>query len=247
MRPWPIPVNELRAGGTGLPTVALERAALVAATAVRVRSPAAKPDGKMGCKTSGTGCDWRVQTTLRIPDAGSKKIRNHALALARAGLRRRGVGGFRRGREHFLGLSGLATFGAATSIPLALSLPFLPSIRGLSILPLGESSPPSPSGRPAFGTAISGLGVGGIKGLLTSLEKTPSLTRPTSPLTGPKFAASWCWAQGSCELPTAKPRMRSPYLRSEAPSLINSALVGVRHSHLKADPLGFQANPPDTT
>jgi hypothetical protein len=85
VRPWPIPVNELRAGGTGLPTVALERAALVAATAVRVRSPAAKPDGKMGCKTSGTGCGWRVQTTLRIPDAGSKKIRNHALG---AGPRR---------------------------------------------------------------------------------------------------------------------------------------------------------------
>ena len=78
-----------------------------------------------------------------------------------------------------------------------------------------------------------------MKGLLTSLEKTPSLTRPTSPLTGPRFAASWCWAQGSCELPTAKPRMRSPYLRSETPSLINSALVGVRHSHLKADPLAW--------
>jgi hypothetical protein len=167
----------------------------------------------------------------------AKKFAITRWALALAGLRRAGVGGFRRGREHFLGLSGLPTFGAATSIPLALSLPFLPPIRGLSILPVGASSPPSPSGGPAFGTAISGLGVGGMKGLLTSLEKTPSLTRPTSPLTGPRFAASWCWAQGSCELPTAKPRMRSPYLRSEAPSLINSALVGVRHSHLKADPL----------
>src|SRR5271157_5539223 len=114
----------------------------------------------------------------------AKKFAITRWALALAGLRRAGVGGFRRGREHFLGLSGLPTFGAATSIPLALSLPFLPSIRGLSILPVGASSPPSPSGGPAFGTAISALGVGGMKRLLTSLEKTPSLTRPTSPLTG---------------------------------------------------------------
>ena len=158
--PWPIPVNELRARGTGLPAVAVERAALVAATAVRVRSPAAKPDGKMGCKTSGTGCDWRVQTALRIPDARSKKIRNHALALALAGLRRAGVGGFRRGREHFLGLSGLATFGAATAIPLALSLPFLPSIRGLSILPAWRIFAAIAERRPGIRGCNIGLGGG---------------------------------------------------------------------------------------
>jgi hypothetical protein len=151
-------------------------------------------------------------------------------ALALAGLCRTGVGGFWRERKRQLGLSGLPTFGAATSIPLALSLPFLSPIGGLSILPAGAASPPSPSGGPASGTAISGLGMSGMKRLLTSLEQTRSLTRPTSPLTGARFAASWCWAQGSCELPTAKPRMRSPYLRSEATSLINSALVGVRHT-----------------
>jgi len=151
-------------------------------------------------------------------------------ALALAGLCRTGVGGFWRDRKRLLGLSSLPAFGAATSIPLALSLPFLSPVRGLSILPAGAASPPSPSRGSALGTAISGLGPGGMKRLLTSLEKTPSLTRPTSPLTRARFAASWCWAQGSCELPTAKPRMRSPYLRSEAPSLINSALVGVHYT-----------------
>ena len=50
----------------------------------------------------------------------------------------------------------------------------------------------------------------GAKRLLASFEETRSLTRPTSPLTGTGLAASWSWAQGSCELPTAKPRMRSP-------------------------------------
>jgi len=88
-----IPVNQLRARGTGLPAVAVEPAALAVATAVRVRSPAAKPDGRMSCKTSGTGCDWRVQTALGTPDAGSKKIRNHALG---AGPRQPAPGRFRR-------------------------------------------------------------------------------------------------------------------------------------------------------
>jgi hypothetical protein len=151
-------------------------------------------------------------------------------ALALAGLCRTGVGGFWRDRKHLVGLSGPPAFGAATSIPLALSLPFVSPVRSLSILPASATSPPSPSGSPTLGTTISGLGMGGMKRLLTSLEQTRSLTRPTSPLTGARFAASWCWAQGSCELPTAKPRMRSPYLRSEATSLINSALVGVRHT-----------------
>jgi hypothetical protein len=29
-------------------------------------------------------------------------------------------------------------------------------------------------------------------------------------LTCARFAASWWWTQGSCELPTVKPRMRRP-------------------------------------
>ncbi len=177
----------------------------------------------------------------------AEKFQIPCWALALADLCRTGVGGFWRDRKRWLGLSSLPTFRAATSIPLALSLSFLPAIRGLSILPAGATSPPSPSPGPASWTAISGLGMGGMKRLLTSLEQTRSLTRPSSPLTGARNAASWWWAQGSCELPTAKPRMRSPYLRSEAPSLINSALMGVRHSHLKADSRGFEAEPSGTT
>ena len=146
-----------------------------------------------------------------------------------------------------LGRGGLATFGAAASIPLALSLPFLPAIGGLPILPAGAASPPSPSRGPALGTAVSSLGMGGTKRLLASLEKTRSLPRPTSPLTGARFAASWCWAQGSCELPTAKPRMRSPYLRSEAPSRSTQPSWEYVTLHLKTPSAHFLANLPGTT
>ena len=75
---------------------------------------------------------------------------------------------------------------------------------------LARLSSPSPSCSPALEATVSSLGVGGSKRLLASFEQTRSLTRPTSPLTGTRLAASWSWAQGSCELPTAKPRMRSP-------------------------------------
>ena len=177
----------------------------------------------------------------------AKKFEFACWALTLADLRRTHAGRFRYRRELYLGLGGLPAFRAATSIPLALILPFLPPIRSLAILPAGPSLPPSPSRGLALGATVSGLGVGGTKGLLAAFEQTRSLPRPTSPLTGTRNAASWWWAQGSCELPTAKPRTRSPDLRSEAPSLINSALRGVRHSHLKADPPGFQANPPGTT
>src|SRR5262249_10874754 len=108
-----------------------------------------------------------------------------------ARLRRARAAGTRCRREHFLGCCGHPPFGASTSITPALSLPFLPTIGGLAIVPAGPPSPPSPSGGPALGTAISGLRVGGTKEFLTSLEQTPSLSRPTSPLTGPGFAASW--------------------------------------------------------
>ena len=76
---------------------------------------------------------------------------------------------------------------------------------------LARLLPPSPSRSPTLGATVSSLGMGGSKRLLASFEQTRSLTRPTSPLTGTRLAASWYWAQGSCELPTAKPRMRSPY------------------------------------
>jgi hypothetical protein len=175
----------------------------------------------------------RREVVVTARPLAAKKCAIPRWALALAGRLRRGAVGLRGSGERVLGGGGLATFGTATAIPPGLSLPFLPAIGGLPIVPAGAAAPPAPSRDPAFGTAISGVGMGGMKGLLTALEQTPSLPRPTSPLTGCRFAASWCWAQGSCQLPTAKPRMRSPYLRSEAPSGINSALVGVRHSSVK--------------
>ena len=72
----------------------------------------------------------------------------------------------------------------------------------------GSPASPATSGRAALGATVPGLGMGGTKVLLASLEQTRSLPRPTCPLTGPSLAASLMWAQGSCELPTAKPRTR---------------------------------------
>src|SRR4051812_26160114 len=112
--------------------------------------------------------------------------------------------------RHRLDLGGrrLRPLCAATAIPSALGLTLFPAVGSLTILPAGVSSPPSPGRGPTLGATVSGLGVGGLKELLAPLEQTPSLSRPTSPLTGSKIAASWMWAQGSGELPTAKPRMR---------------------------------------
>ena len=170
-------------------------------------------------------------------------------ALALAGLWRRRAGEWRCRGEVWLGRDGLATFGgAAASIPLALGLAFLLSVGGLTILAAGASPPPAPSGGSALRAAITGLGVGGMEGLLTSLEQTASLARPTSPLTGGRFAASWCWAQGSCELPTAKPRTRSP--STSAPRrLLGSTRPSWEYAtfQLTADPRGFQAAPTGTT
>jgi hypothetical protein len=91
----------------------------------------------------------------------------------------------------------LPAFGATGSIPLALCLPFFPRIRFLAMLPAVTFIPPSASSLAALRTAISGLGVGGSKRFFASLEQTRSVPRPTSPLTSSRFAASWCWAQGS--------------------------------------------------
>jgi hypothetical protein len=127
----------------------------------------------------------------------AKKFGFPGWALTLAGQRGARAGTIRCRRGHFLGLGGSATVGAATSISPALCLPILPAIGGLAILPAGTPSPPSPSRGPALGTAVARLGVGGTKGLLASLEETPSLPRPTSPLTGGRLATDWFWAQGS--------------------------------------------------
>jgi hypothetical protein len=202
---------------------------LAVATAARVRGRDATPDDRRGCKTSDRDCEASARSGRHSPAAGRKKRAIGGWALALARRLRRGAGGLRWGGERILG-GGPAMFGTARTIPAGLSLPFLPAMGSLPIVPTGAAASPSPSRGPALATAIARLGMGGMKRLLASLEKTPSLPRPTSPLTGRRFAASWCWAQGGCELPTAKPRMRSPYLRSEAPSPINSAPVRVRHA-----------------
>jgi hypothetical protein len=116
---------------------------------------------------------------------------------------RRGTGArrVRRRRERFLGLGlggrRLTPLGTATAIPSALGLTLFPTMGSLAILPAGMSSPPAPGLGAARGATISGLRVGGLKEFLAPLEKTTSLSRPSSPLTGPRIAASWIWAQGS--------------------------------------------------
>lgn len=104
----------------------------------------------------------------------------------------------------------LAALGTPTPIALALGLSLGAAVGGLTIPLAGSLFPPEPSCGSARGATVSGLGVGGSKERLASLEQTTSLAGLMSPLTGPRIAASWIWAQGSCELPTAKPRTRSP-------------------------------------
>jgi hypothetical protein len=128
----------------------------------------------------------------------AQKIEFTCWALTLAGLRRTRAGGFQCRSQRWLDLGGLPMFRALTSIPPALRPSFVPSIGGLTILPAGAPSPPSPSRGTALGATVSGLGMGGVKELLTSLEQTTSLSRPMSPLTATGIAASWSWAQGSC-------------------------------------------------
>jgi hypothetical protein len=160
----------------------------------------------------------------------ARKIRicRWALALARRHhtLGRRD---WRRGAA-CLGCRCPQALGATRPILPVLRLAFFPTVGGLPILSAGTSASPATSGRAALRATVSGLGTGGMKILLASLEQAWPLPRPTCPLTGPNLAASWMWAQGSCELPAAKPRTRSflpplrgalldhhPLLRSVAP------------------------------
>jgi hypothetical protein len=131
-----------------------------------------------------------------------------ALTLARrrrTGARRVG----RRGISH-LSFGRTSPLGAATPVSSALVPALLLTVGGPPVLPAGPSLPPPPRRRTAFGATVPGLRVGGSKGLLAPLEETAPLSRPTSPLTGAGRAASVEWAQGSGELPAAKPRVRSP-------------------------------------
>jgi hypothetical protein len=128
-------------------------------------------------------------------------------------IRHRGIGG--------PGFGHTPALGAATSVPPALGLAFLLAVGGPPVLPAGLPSPPPPCRRAALRATVPGLGVGRSEGLFASLEQTPPPSRPTRPLTGSRWAASLEWAQGSSELPTAKPRARSP-LRSAPRRLFSS-------------------------
>jgi hypothetical protein len=127
----------------------------------------------------------------------AKKIEFARWRMTLASLLWRRVMRLRGGGNRYLEFGCLPALGATVSIPLALSLPFFPHIRFLAMLPAVTFIPPSASGLAALKATISGLGVGGSKRLFASLEQTRSVPRPTSPLTSSRFAASWCWAQGS--------------------------------------------------
>ena len=167
--------------------------------------------GRVAIPLAGTA-PGRREVLIAAGTIAAKKFGLDGWALTLAPQSRTRARRVRRRGERFLGLGGCCptTLGTATAIPLALGLTFFPTFGSLLILPAGSSSPPSPSLGSALGATVSGLGVGGSKGLLASLEQTSSLARPTSPLTGARIAAVWIWAQGSGELPTAKPRTRGP-------------------------------------
>ena len=133
-------------------------------------------------------------------------FRGWALALARPGT---GCTlGLRRRLEAVLySLCSLA-FGVPGPIPPVLGLAFLSTVGGPPISLARPPSPPATSFGTALGATIPSLRTGGMKGLLATLEQTRSLPRLTCPLTGSGLAASLMWAQGSCELPTAKSRTR---------------------------------------
>jgi hypothetical protein len=142
---------------------------------------------------------WR-EVLIAAGTIAAKKTGAVGWALALAPQSRTRARRVRRRGERFLGLGGccLTTLGTMTAIPLALGLTFFPTFGSLLILPAGSSSPPSLSLGSTLGATVSGLRVGGSKGLLASLEQTSSLAGPTSPLTGARIEAIWMWAQGSC-------------------------------------------------
>jgi hypothetical protein len=145
------------------------------------------------------------------------------------------------------GPGGPPALGAATAVPPALGLAVHAALGGPPILAAGPPPPPSPGGGTALGATLSGLGVGGSEGLLASLEETAPPSGPARPLTGPGIAASWSRAQGSCELPAAKPRMRSPDLRSGA--FLESTRPSWEYvtPQLRPARRGFQVTRPGTT
>jgi hypothetical protein len=138
----------------------------------------------------------------------AKKSGFRCWALALAQLHRALADRVRRRREAGLGCPCPQAFGATGPVLPVLGLAFFSTVGSPTILLAGPSSPPATSFGPALRATISGLRMCGVKGFLATLEQTMSLPRLTCPLTGYSLAASLIWAQGSCELPTAKPRTR---------------------------------------
>lgn len=150
--------------------------------------------------------------------AKKSRFRGWALALARLDIRRA-----LRVRHRLLALPNSLrslAFSSPGPVLAVLGLAFLATVFGLPIPLAGSFSPPAPGCGLALGATVASLGMGGMEWLLASLEQAQSLSRLSCPLTGSRLATSLMWAQGSCELPTAKPRMRSLQLRSEALLLI---------------------------
>ncbi len=161
-----------------------------------------------------------MQSTLRTPDGRTRKIPRLPLgADPRAAVTHRDTppGAIQGAVLLLLPLAPVPWPRAVLSV---LGLACFPAIVGSPIL--SARSPPSPatSGRAALRATVSGLGMGGTKVLLTSLEETRSHPRLTSPLTAPSLAASLMWARGSSNLRRPSLGRGVSYLRSEAPFLI---------------------------
>ena len=139
-------------------------------------------------------------------------------ALALGGCRHLRTRDVRLRRRRGLIRLGAPPLGATTAITPALGLAFLLTVGGLSILPRGAPPPPPPRRRATFRATVARLRTRRPEELLASLEQTPPPPRPppTCPLTNASWTANLRWAQGSSELPTAKPRTGSLLLRPEA-------------------------------
>ena len=161
---------------------------------------ATKPSRRVGVRAS--------EMLFASGTIAAKKSGFRCWALALARLHRTLARRVRRRRETGLGCRCPQAFDATRPVLTVLGLAFFSTVGGPPILLAGPSSPPAPSFGAALGATVAGLGVCGVKGFLAALEQTVSLPRLTCPLTGTSLVASLMWAQGSCELPTAKPRTR---------------------------------------
>ena len=174
----------------------------------------------------------------------AKKFGSRCWALALARLLRTLGRRVRRRRSTGLGCRCPQAFGPTRPVLAVLSLPFCPTVGSPPILLAGPSSPPESSLGATLRATVSGLGMCGLKGFLAALEQTVSLPRLTCPLTGTSLVASLMWAQGSCELPTAKPRTRRslPPLRG---AFLDHDPLSVAPYHPSLRPSARASKPPE--